>query len=735
MGPTTADPAADQIREAWCELVGEAGPPEPLDAMRVTGSGGRLRSALPVEAVAVACVGSALLAARQLHSQRGGSADEVTVDRDHVAVALTSERVFRRGGEQAVAGAGFAPLSRFWRTADGWVRTHANYPWHRDALLRVLGTTEDAAEVEAALAERRAEEVEADVFAAGGVAGALRSLPAWRAHPQGQALAVESLIGHHIAGDAAPRHRGPGELPASGIRVLDLTRVIAGPVCTRYLAALGAEVLRLDPPAHRDMAQGQVADTLLGKRSALLDLASPTGEDVLHRLLDSADVAVCGYRPGALERFGLAEEALAERHPGVVAVYLDAWGHTGPWATRRGFDSIVQAPTGIAAVESLAEGEPGALPCQLLDHGTGYLAAAAALDGLRRQAEQGGTHVRRLSLARTAWWLTSTPTLAAGVGVDVGATSEQAFLVQLGSTRGPVTVVAPPGELGTTPLRWPMPVTGYGTGDPTWSPTAHRTDVALSGGVANAGAVIRRGHHVLRPSNQHTPTIHRFLGHLHTMGFDGASVPIGVDTDGRERLHYIEGEVPIVPYPDWAQADDTLTSIARLIRRFHDAASTYAPGAEDRWSDEMADPDAGPVICHNDVCLENVVFRDGTAVALLDFDFAAPGRPLYDLACFARMCVPIDDDSRVRFGWHPAPLPTRLRLVADSYGLDADERSKLVAILSESIAHGGEFLLRRVRAGDPNFIEMWSSMGGMARFDRRRAWWSEARHEFDAAMR
>jgi aminoglycoside phosphotransferase (APT) family kinase protein len=260
-------------------------------------------------------------------------------------------------------------------------------------------------------------------------------------------------------------------------------------------------------------------------------------------------------------------------------------------------------------------------------------------------------------------------------------------------------------------------------------------EIELKGGVANAGAVVRSGDHVLRPSNSHTPTIHRFLRSLRADGFDGASVPIGVDPDGRERLQFIDGVVPLVPYPDWAQSDEALASIVRLMRRFHDAARTFVPGDADTWSDEMADHEGGTIICHNDVCLENVVFRDGEAVGLLDFDFAAPGTPVYDIACFARMCVPIDDDSRVRFGWHAADLVARLRLVADVYGLDAEGRSGMVAALSDSMARGGRFLLRRVEAGDQNFIEMWNSMGGMARFDRRRAWWAEARGEFAEAMR
>ena len=169
-------------------------------------------------------------------------------------------------------------------------------------------------------------------------------------------------------------------------------------------------------------------------------------------------------------------------------------------------------------------------------------------------------------------------------------------------------------------------------------------DEVLQGGVANAGAVVRRGEHVLRPSNPHTGSIHRFLTALHDTGFDGASVPVGVDPDGRERLLFIPGEVAVAPLPAWFQADAVLASIADLMRRFHEAARSFDPTGES-WSDEMEDPAGGPVVVHNDVCPENVVFRDGVAVALIDFDFAAPGRPVHDLASMARMCGPVDDDT------------------------------------------------------------------------------------------
>lgn len=149
----------------------------------------------------------------------------------------------------------------------------------------------------------------------------------------------------------------------------------------------------------------------------------------------------------------------------------------------------------------------------------------------------------------------------------------------------------------------------------------------------------------------------------------------------------------------------------------------------------MADPQGGPVLCHNDVCLENVVFRSGRAVALLDSDFAAPGRRVFDVASFARMCVPVDDDiNTAQLGWSDADLPGRLRLVVDAYGLAHHERIEVLEILDRSIEAGREFVRRRVEAGEPGFVKMWEEMGGGERFDRRRRWWAEERASFAAAL-
>ncbi|MCF3960697.1 CoA transferase [Streptomyces fuscigenes] len=398
--------------------------------------------------LARATVGAASLAAAELLAARRGesAAPPVRVREGAVATAFVSERHLRIDGRHS---AGFAPLSRFWPAADGWVRTHANYPHHRARLLRSLGVEDIGddgklvARMANLLAGLPAEEIQDRVYAGGGLAVRVAPSPVARTLPlveidgpghgdgpggdapvTGHASRANGLNGAHDSHDShdtnashASREPGgpreardrtlpPAALPAQGVRVLDLTRVIAGPVATRTLALLGADVLRIDSPRLPETPEAH-AETGLGKRSALLDLAASADRAAFDRLLASADVLVTGYRPGALDRLGLAADDVLARHPGLVVAQLSAWGFSdvGAWAGRRGFDSLVQAATGIAALEGDEDGNPGALPAQALDHGTGYLLAAAVLRCLTvRRATGAGARVR-LSLAGTAQWL------------------------------------------------------------------------------------------------------------------------------------------------------------------------------------------------------------------------------------------------------------------------------------------------------------------------------------------
>jgi crotonobetainyl-CoA:carnitine CoA-transferase CaiB-like acyl-CoA transferase len=426
----------------------------------------------PVIDVAAAAVEASLLAASSLQSMRTGATPAaVELDAAHLACAVRSERYLQLDGRPYVSS--FAPLSRFLPTTDGWIRLHANYPWHRQRLLRVLGTAAEPESVAAAVARLRAVDLEDAIVDAGGCAAAVRRPEEWLAHPQGAAVSELPLLELLPGGDAAPGLPPPGLRPASGVRVLDLTRVIAGPVCTRTLAAHGADVLRIDSPELPETSE-HALDTTSGKRSTLLDLRRPVDRQRFETLLSDAHVVVQGYRPGALAALGLSPHDLIGRHPGLIVLSLSAWSHSGAWAERRGFDSLVQAASGIALREAAGDPTPGVLPAQLLDHATGYLGAAAVLTALGRHQLQGGSWHARLSLAQTAAWVLRQPLQPKPTRLD--EIDPAPCLVQLSGppSQGVVTLVTPPGRLGGRALTWPSPPPRYGADPAEW------VDVPLS---------------------------------------------------------------------------------------------------------------------------------------------------------------------------------------------------------------------------------------------------------------
>ncbi|HEX5402118.1 MAG TPA: CoA transferase [Pseudonocardiaceae bacterium] len=401
-----------------------------------------------VDAAAAACVGTATLAAAELWRARGGEPGRVTVDTRHAALAFTTERWLRVDGQ--VPGAAWAELSGDYPAADGWVRLHCNYPHHARAACAALAVPADPAAVAAAVALRPALEIEEGVLAAGGAAAAMRTEADWRAHPAGQAVRGVPLVTVDRIVDAPVRPLPPADRPLSGIRVLDLTHVIAGPVCGRTLAAHGADVLHVGA-AHLPTVGPLVIDTGFGKRSTHLDLRTPDGMATLRGLIADADVFVQSFRPGTLAARGLGPERLAELSPGIVVLDLSAYGHAGPWRHRRGFDSLVQMASGIAddGAKAADAAQPTPLPVQALDHGTGWLAAAAVMTALRRQRAAGGSWRLRLALARTGAWLDDLGRLADGVspGRMPGDDDVVELLAETDSPVGRVRHLRVPGDL------------------------------------------------------------------------------------------------------------------------------------------------------------------------------------------------------------------------------------------------------------------------------------------------
>lgn len=423
---------------------------------------------LDVEGLALGAVGAAAAAVNFLTGvpTRFGTTAALT------AGAFDSFRHLRINGRKIQ---GFAPLSGFQRTRDGWIRLHANYPHHEQRLMHALGTS-TADGLGAALRTMTSLEAETSIQSHGGVAAAVRSRNEWLESGMGRAAAAGPWIDWTLADGQTTSAQRPLLLtaedsprPLRGVRVLDLTRVIAGPVSTRLLGALGADVLRIDPPQLPEITD-QFVDTGFDKRSAEADLTAASGRHRLEQLLETADVVVTGYRRGSLDRFGLGPEVLLAARPELAVVTLDAWGSTGPWCGLRGFDSIVQAATGIADLYGKenhdGEWRPDALPVQALDHATGYGVAAAAIALLARRRQTGLGGSARLSLVRTAEELFSLPAVHSGGRTSLVPEPEWGTMA---STYGELRYALPPLRVAGQPLDYTAPPVPYGSSPSAWT--------------------------------------------------------------------------------------------------------------------------------------------------------------------------------------------------------------------------------------------------------------------------
>lgn len=457
----------DILRDIWTSAGGDVAA---LARVRLTGDEPQIPSSFRVAVAGQTTIAAAGLAAAEIWRLRSGDTQDVTVDMRHAVVECRSERYLRRDDKPPPPA--WDTIAGVYKTGDNhFVRCHTNFPHHRDAVCMVLGCMPEREKVQAALMQWKGEDFETAAHAAGGVVALMRSYDEWSLLPQARALAELPLISIEKIGDAPPKPWPEGDRPLSGLRVLDLSRVIAGPVAGRTLAAHGADVLLVSGP-ELPAIRWLTIDTGRGKLTTFIKLKSETGRAQMRELLKDADIFSQGYRPRALSALGFSPEQAAEINPGIVYVTLSAYGHAGPWAERRGFDSLVQTTTGFNDAEGKAAGidGPKELPAQMLDHATGYLMAFGAMMAKARQAREGGSWHVRVSLAQTGRWLWNLGRLDDGLNTPdlTGEAVHAAFMETVSSGFGTLSAVRHAAVLSKTPAQWSRPAMPLGSHPPQW---------------------------------------------------------------------------------------------------------------------------------------------------------------------------------------------------------------------------------------------------------------------------
>jgi crotonobetainyl-CoA:carnitine CoA-transferase CaiB-like acyl-CoA transferase len=454
------------LRDIWTSVGGD---PAALDAVKLTGEEPQLPSSFRVAAAAQASVAASGLAAAEIWKLRRGQSQDVTVDMRHAVVECRSERYLRVDDKPPPPA--WDAIAGVYKTRDArFVRLHTNFPHHRDAVCKVLNCKPEREDVQAALMQWDAEAFETAAYAAGGVVAMMRSHAEWSATPHAKALAELPLIGIEKIGDAAPKPWPNGERPLAGIRVLDLSRVIAGPIAGRTLAAHGADVLLISGPGLPAIPWLTI-DTGRGKLTSFVDLKSEQGRETFRDLLAQADIISQGYRPSAIGGLGFSPEAAARINPGIVYVTLSAYGHAGPWAERRGFDSLVQTSTGFNHAEGQAAGVDGPkeLPAQMLDHATGYFMAFGAMMAKARQSREGGSWHVRVSLAQTGRWLWNLGRITDGLKTgDLKGETVMPLIEGAPSGFGALRSVRHSALLSKTPAYWARPAMPLGSHPSQW---------------------------------------------------------------------------------------------------------------------------------------------------------------------------------------------------------------------------------------------------------------------------
>ncbi|HXB75789.1 MAG TPA: CoA transferase [Bradyrhizobium sp.] len=445
------------------------GPRDALDSVTLTGEEPQLPSSFRVAAAAQSSVAAAGLAAAHLWQLRSGQSQQVAVDMRHAVVECRSEPYLRLDGKPPPPA--WDAIAGVYRTRDRrFVRLHTNFPHHREAVCQVLNCKAERDAVQAALMQWDAEPFETAAYAAAGVVAMMRSHEEWSELPAAKALAPLPVLTIEKIGEAAPKPWPRGNRPLAGLRVLDLSRVIAGPVAGRTLAAHGADVMLISGPVLPAIPWLTI-DTGRGKLTSFVDLKSEQGRAQLRDLLTEADIFSQSYRPLALAHLGFSPQDAATINPGIVYVSLSAYGHAGPWAERRGFDSLVQTATGFNHAEGQAAGLDGAkeLPAQILDHTTGYLMAFGAMMAKARQSREGGSWHVRVSLAQTGRWIWNLGRVPNGLATeDLKGEAIAPFVEEASSGFGQLKSISHSAKLSKTPAFWEYPSMPLGSHAPQW---------------------------------------------------------------------------------------------------------------------------------------------------------------------------------------------------------------------------------------------------------------------------
>ena len=446
-----------------------------LDDLTITGgSDPILPTSFRIGDTSTAALSAVGLAVSDLWESKTGRKQRVSVDARRATASL------RSGKYMQMDGAGVSTERNMvmgtYPTKDGrWSYLHCNFPNHRAAALSVLGVNEDRDEVTKAVAKWDAFDLEEAIIEARGAGGMVRSMEEWAIHPQAAAIASLPLMDIVKIADSPPEPLPDGSRPLSGVRVLDLTRVLAGPTCARTLAEHGADVMKITA-GHLPNIGYQEYDTGHGKLNASLDLRDGRQMETLRGLVRQADVFSQGYRPGTLGGRGLSPEELAELRPGIVYISLSAFSHEGPWASRRGFDTVVQTVSGIT--QRQGELFPGAIPgpqfypVSAIDYLTGYLMAFGGIVALNKRIHEGGSWLVRISLAQVGRWLVSQGEIPETRLKDVASefTPEEiaSWLMVSETPMGNLGHLSPVIGLSESVPRWSRPSVPLGYHDPVW---------------------------------------------------------------------------------------------------------------------------------------------------------------------------------------------------------------------------------------------------------------------------